>query len=109
MSEKVFILTEGLLDQLVEKLTIKIVNESQNQKSDSEELLGMNEASQLIKLTKPTLYGLVHRKKIPFCKKGKKLYFYKSELLEWINSGRASTKKDLEERANAYILKNSNF
>ncbi|AUC81803.1 helix-turn-helix domain-containing protein [Lacinutrix sp. Bg11-31] len=109
MENKILILNEDLLDKLVEKLTSKIVNKTQNHENDSEELLDVTQTSQLIKLTKPTLYGLVHKNKIPFYKKGKKLYFYKSEILKWINSGRSTTNNELEERASEYMLKNSQF
>ena len=109
MDNQVIIFNEILLDQLVVKLADRIAKSSQNQKSESEELLDVSQTSQLIKLTKPTLYGLVHRNKIPFYKKGKKLYFYRSEILNWINSGKSTTKEDLEERANEYILKNNKF
>ena len=109
MQEKIIVFTETLLDQLVVKLADKIANSSQSDHVSSEELLDVTQTSQLIKLTKPTLYGLVHRNKIPFYKKGKKLYFYRSEILNWINSGKSTTKEDLEDRANEYILKNNKF
>jgi excisionase family DNA binding protein len=106
MKNQVLIINEELLEKLAEKLANKFIGLHQNQ-SDSEELLDVNQASKIIKLTKPTLYGLVHKKKIPFYKKGKKLYFYKSELLNWISSSKS--KDDLEERANSYLTKNSLF
>ncbi|RLJ60774.1 AlpA family transcriptional regulator [Lacinutrix venerupis] len=109
MENKILILNETLLDQLVDKLVNKIANSSQNHQNDSEELLDVTQTSQLIKLTKPTLYGLVHKNKIPFYKKGKKLYFYKSEILKWIDSGRSTSESDLEQVANNYIFKNNKF
>jgi excisionase family DNA binding protein len=48
-----------------------------------DELLTISEASQLLKLAIPTIYSKVSKNEIPVNKQGKKLYFYKSELIEW--------------------------
>lgn len=56
-----------------------------------QDLLNIQQASELVTLAVPTLYSKVSLKEIPFCKKGKRLYFSKSELLDWINSGRKET------------------
>ena len=37
---------------------------------------------------KPTIYTLARKGLIPAYKRGKKLYFYEDELLQWIESGR---------------------
>jgi hypothetical protein len=39
-------------------------------------------------LPKPTLYGWVQNNKIPCSKKGKRLYFSKLEIDEWLREGR---------------------
>ncbi len=66
-------------------------------------LLTIKEASELISLSVPTIYSLVHRAEIPVNKKGKRLYFSKFELKEWIKSGRRKTKEEvLNEREMAF-------
>lgn len=60
-----------------------------------QDLLNIQQASELITLAVPTLYSKVSLKEIPFCKKGKRLYFSRSELLEWINSGKKETNADI--------------
>ncbi|MBB2146835.1 helix-turn-helix domain-containing protein [Pedobacter sp. LMG 31464] len=52
-----------------------------------QDLLTIQQASELVTLAVPTLYSKVSLKEIPFCKKGKRLYFSKSELLKWVKSG----------------------
>ncbi len=47
------------------------------------------------------IYALVHRGMIPYHKKGKRLYFLKSEILAWIKEGKQ--KSDLEQQAEVYI------
>jgi hypothetical protein len=50
-----------------------------------------------------TIYRLVRSKKIPFHKKSK-LYFYKSELNDWIRSGKGKTVQELEMEADMDLL-----
>jgi len=57
----------------------------------------ISEAAALINLSVPTLYGLTHRRKIPSYRKGKRLYFLKSELLAWLKAGRRSTIDEMKE------------
>ncbi|WP_299104313.1 helix-turn-helix domain-containing protein [uncultured Tenacibaculum sp.] len=55
-------------------------------------------------LTKPTLYGYVQRNEIPYHKKGNRLYFFKSEIIEWIKTGKQRTLKELQSEAGTYLL-----
>ncbi len=55
------------------------------------DILNITEAATLLNLTVPSVYGLVHKRVIPFSKRGKRLYFSKSELLDWIKQGRRKT------------------
>lgn len=57
----------------------------------NDELLSINQASKLINLSVATIYSKVSRNEIPVNKVGKKLYFYRSELEDWIRSGRIRT------------------
>jgi len=75
-------------------------------KSNNEEVfLTIDETAKLLSLTKGSIYGLVHKNTIPYHKKGK-LYFLKSEILDWIKSGKRETKSSLHEKANEYLVKN---
>lgn len=66
--------------------------------------LSIKEVAKLTGLTVPTLYGYVQRNEIPFYKKGNRLYFFKSEILEnWIKTGKQKTLKELEAYADAYL------
>jgi len=61
------------------------------QATETEQLLTIGQAAELLSLTTPTIYGLIHKKVLPHSKKGKRLYFSKLELLEWVKSGRKKT------------------
>jgi len=58
--------------------------------------LGVSEAASFLSLSIPTIYGLVQRADIPVNKKGKRLYFSKPELIEWVKSGRKKTNLEIE-------------
>lgn len=62
-------------------------------------LLNILEASKLVNLSVATIYSKVCRNEIPVSKQGKKLYFLKSELLEWIRSGRIKTVSEIRMEA----------
>lgn len=100
-----------LFEELIKKISERVsenVLQSINTSIPIEEpsFLTIDEAAKLINLTKPTVYGLVHQNKIPYIKKGKRLYFVKAELLDWINSGKQTTKSELEMKADAYLFNN---
>lgn len=67
---------ECLLNRLIEK-----------DKSDSDNLLTIKQASELVHLSVNTLYALVGQKALPFSKKRRRLYFDKAELIAWVLSG----------------------
>lgn len=60
-----------------------------------DELLSITEAAKLLNLSVATIYSKVSRNEIPVCKKGKRLYFSKQELTQWIHSGKVHTNEEL--------------
>jgi excisionase family DNA binding protein len=68
------------LELLIEKSLNRILNDKKSK------LMTIQEAANYLSLAKQTIYGLVMNNKIPFHKKGKRLYFIESELTEWISN-----------------------
>lgn len=66
--------------------------------------INLSEVTKITGLTKPTLYGYVQRNEIPYSKKGNRLYFFKSEVINWIKTGRQKTLKELQSEADNYLL-----
>jgi excisionase family DNA binding protein len=71
--------------------------------SESDEIGGITLALEITGLAKPTIYGLVAQSKIPCMKRGKKLYFSRKELTEWIKEGKRKTVADIEAEADSYL------
>jgi len=63
----------------------------------------LDEVVPITGLSKPTLYGYVQRKEIPYHKKGNRLYFFKSEIIDWIKTGKQKTLKELEADTNEFL------
>ena len=62
------------------------------------EFIDLDEAAKYLRLKKSYLYNLVHRKEVPFYKpNGKKIYFNKLELNNWIISSKVKTINEVEE------------
>ena len=78
----------GYLTEQVERIH-KIVAALQPQVAiDKHRIVEIDEACQLTRKAKPTIYTLARKGLIPAYKRGKKLYFYEDELLKWIEDGR---------------------
>jgi len=66
---------------------------------DIDEILTVDEAAQFLKVTRPTVYGYLYGKRIPNLKKRGRVYFKKSELLAWLQTGSLQTRKEITEAA----------
>ncbi|MBI5538923.1 MAG: helix-turn-helix domain-containing protein [Bacteroidia bacterium] len=67
------------------------------------EYLTIQELSEMINLAVPSIYGMVHRKQIPYVKRGKKLIFEKSQIEEWLKNGRHKTKQEIDIEAAEHV------
>ena len=92
--------------EIIEKSIEELKSNFIENNNISSEIFDVKELADYIKLTVPTVYGLVHKNKIPFYKKGKKLYFKKDEINEWLSEGRNRSKSELNKMAIEYIRKN---
>ena len=55
------------------------------------------------KRTKPTWYSMVSRGDVPYHKNGNRLIFLKSEIDEWLKSGKRKSNAEIEAEAEAYL------
>src|SRR5450631_1874000 len=71
--------------------------------SEADQLLTIEEAATFAHLSKATFYGLVSRSEVPCMKKGKRLYFSKQELTEWIKAGRKKTLSEIAVETRSFL------
>ena len=75
---------------------------------EQDEILNANQAAKLLNIAKPTLYSKTSKQEIPFFKRGKKLLFRKSELIQWIENGKYRSQAELDQVANNYLNSKNN-
>ena len=92
-------------NQILEKLD-NIEKMLTEQNILQKEVLNFNEACHYLDLSQSHLYKLTSGKSIPhFCPQGKRLYFKRVELDEWLLRNRNSTNAEIEQQAADYLIK----
>jgi len=64
--------------------------------AETDKLLTIEETAEFLNLSVPTIYRKVSQSEIPSCKKSKRLYFSKADLMEWVKSGRRKTNAEFQ-------------
>ena len=78
----------------------------EKQREKGEEILSLSEAAEFLKVSKSCVYKLTSAKKIPhFVPGGKKIYFKKSDLEDWILNSRVTPISEFENDTINYLLK----
>ncbi len=90
------------IEKAIEKLNI-VSNE------EVDKFLTVEQLSIFIGLSKPTIYGLTHKRKLPYYKTGKRLCFKKSEIVNWITSSKVKSTREINQMADEYIYRNPLF
>jgi len=69
--------------------------------------LSIREAAEFLNLSVPTLYSKVSRGELPVMKRGKRLYFSKLELMDYLKAGRRKSNAEIAAEAEAvqYLIK----
>ncbi|MEJ7821515.1 MAG: helix-turn-helix domain-containing protein [Chitinophagaceae bacterium] len=95
--DKIIVTTPFELEHLIQKTISKFLSENTTLASEStKQILNISEASEFLNLAKQTLYGFTSKNEIPFIKRGKKLYFRKTDLESWLLEGKQLTKNEVE-------------
>lgn len=68
-----------------------------------EQLLTIQQAAEFLSLSVPTLYTKVSKSELPVMKRGKRLYFSRTELMDYIKDGRKKSNTEIEAEAEAYL------
>lgn len=97
---------EVLIENSVKRAMLQNSPELNDPQPTIETPVTIDEVVKITGLTKPTLYGYAQRSEIPYHKKGNRLYFFKSEIIEWIKAGRQKTVKQLQAEVDVYLSNN---
>ena len=78
----------GYLTEQLERIHIIVAALQPQATTDKHRIVEIDEECKITRKAKSTIYTLARKGLIPAYKRGKKLYFYEDELLQWIESGR---------------------
>lgn len=67
-----------------------------------EEPIDVQTAAKLLNLSLPSLYRKTHHREIPHCKRGNRLYFFQTELIKWVESGKILSQREVEIAADRF-------
>lgn len=93
---------QHLIEGAVEKAMLQKMKLDKN---PSDVFLDVDQAAAFLGIAKATLYGKCSKLLIPHIKKGKKLYFGQSELIEYLKSGKRNTVNDIEQNVSSLLYK----
>lgn len=106
--EKIILITQGELESLIHTTVRKAISEQPDRQAENQEtILSVQQASLYLNLAKQTLYGFTSKNEIPFFKRGKKLYFKKSDLEKWLLEGKQKTLKEIQQDAIQHLNKSA--
>ena len=80
------------MDYVISRLDEKKDAAEASENTNDDQMMTLDEACQFIGKKRSTMYSLTSERRIPYRKRGNKLYFFKKELVEWIQSGGAYDK-----------------
>lgn len=86
----------------VNEMKALLLNKAESQ-PEPDNPLNIDEVAILTGYTKPTIYGYCQKNQVPHHKKNGRLFFFKSEIIDWIKTGKQKTLKELEADADTYL------
>ena len=100
---------ETLISSISERVTANILKAVRNEQPTTdqpEQLLTIQEAAEFLSLTVPTMYSKVSKGEISVMKRSKRLYFSRTELMEYVKAGRKKSNAEIKAEAEAYLSNN---
>ena len=95
-----------LTKEVSELKSLLIEKQVQPTTEQPELLLTIQQAAEFLSLTVPTIYSKVSKGELPVMKRSKRLYFSRTELMEYVKAGRKKSNAEIEQEAKAYLSNN---
>lgn len=97
-------ITPDELQTLIKRAVQSALSNLELVNKDEEQLMTIKEAASFLNLTVTTIYSKVSRRELPVNKQRGRLYFLKSELMDYIKQGRRATNDEIDIEASDYLL-----
>ena len=85
---------------------VTIIRENQEIKETQDngnEIMNVQQVADYLSISNQTVYGMTCRMEVHFYKRGKKNYFKRSDIDEWLLSSRRKTREEIEMEALTYL------
>lgn len=89
------------IESLLLELTSTRTNDSVDESGD---LMTIEALASYLHLSKATIYGKVSRKEIPYMKRGKRLYFDKQAINQYLQNGMVKSDAELNDSAHEILI-----
>ncbi|MFC2121795.1 helix-turn-helix domain-containing protein [Bacteroidota bacterium] len=89
----------------VENIERLLLEKSKESQSETNDILTVELCAKFLHLAKPTIYGLISRRELPVLKRGKRCYFKKVDILEYLEAGRQKTYAEISREADEYLVR----
>jgi len=76
-----------------------------NETSDVSKIMTLEQLTNYASLSKSLIYKLTSSREIPHSKRGKRLYFNKSEIDEWLLKGKIKTIDEIQTEVDDFLTK----
>jgi len=94
---------EPIIDECITRAMNKYINELRFDEPINNNVLGIKEVAEYLKISKSTVYKFTMEHQIPHYKVGRKAYFRKEEIDQWINKGKVKTREELSAEQDARL------
>jgi len=76
-----------------------------NENGSSLDIMSLNQLCEFYDFGKSYVYKKTSNREIPYYKNGKRLYFKRIEIDEWLLDNRIKTNKDIEREVSTYLMR----
>jgi excisionase family DNA binding protein len=87
----------------VSELKRLLLERSNEHQPEADELMTVQDAANFLRLSVPTVYGLISKGNLPVMKRSKRCYFSKLELMEYLKQGKRKSNAEIDAEAEAYL------
>jgi len=96
-----------MLTKEVRQLIELLLNSKEQPTTEpTENPLTVQGVADLMSLAVPTIYSKVSRNEIPYYKKGKRLYFSRAEIMDYLKEGRSKSNEEIQADADVFLSNN---
>jgi excisionase family DNA binding protein len=92
-----------LTQEVSEMKRLLMDKQEQSPTNHPEQLFTIQKASEFLSLSVCTIYSKVSKKEIPYMKRGKRLYFSQTELMDYLKGGRKKSQEEINEEVDSFL------